>query len=291
MNDLIKVNYDKDSPTVSGRELHEVLEIGTKYEDWFPRMCEYGFVENTDYHTLKIENMVSGRTYTKTDHALTIPMAKEICMIQRSDKGKEARQYFLKLEEAWNTPEMVMSRALKMAEKTINRLQSENVEKDKQIETQKPKVVFADAVSVSDTTRRGGEGLTLKELSQLYHLNREIEIDRQQLEELRARAESTSAPLSHTPRSRNTESKLERHVADIVDLQAIISAKQQQCIQERNRLEQFIIGIGDSLTRQIFTLRFINGLDWEDVAAHISNQYGGKYVSNICYRYMRGGEK
>lgn len=130
MNELIKVNYENpEQPTVSGRELHEFLGVGTKYQDWFPRMCEYGFEEGKDFNPLKIENVPSQkreRTYSALDHALSIPMAKELCMLQRNERGKQARQYFIALETAWNTPEQVMARALKLADRQLHALRVEN---------------------------------------------------------------------------------------------------------------------------------------------------------------------
>lgn len=93
MNEIIKVNYDSERPTVMGRELHEMLEVGTEYRHWFPRMCEYGFTENVDYiATVQKRPTAQGNETTYTDHQLTIEMAKEICMLQRSEKGKQARQ-------------------------------------------------------------------------------------------------------------------------------------------------------------------------------------------------------
>lgn len=118
MNELIKINYDEttDKATVSGRELHKALGIDTPYHKWFPRMCEYGFAENEDFWTFLSES-TGGRP--GTEHQLSIPMAKEICMLQRNDKGKMFRQYFIKVEEQWNTPETVMARALKFADRKI----------------------------------------------------------------------------------------------------------------------------------------------------------------------------
>lgn len=149
MNDLIKVSYAGEQPTVSGRELHEALEIETAYKDWFPRMCEYGFVEGEDFNPLKIERVQTegGREVrrTVTDHQLTIPMAKELCMLQRNEKGKQFRQYFIKVEEAWNSPEMVMKRALEIANKRVSELTA-------RITADKPKVLFADAVECSQTS-------------------------------------------------------------------------------------------------------------------------------------------
>ena len=98
MNELLKVNYDSEQPTVSGRELHEFLEIGTKYADWFKRMVEYGFEEGKDYVTCfsNLGSKMHGGQ-NKQDHELTIPMAKELCMLQRNEKGKQARQYAIPL--------------------------------------------------------------------------------------------------------------------------------------------------------------------------------------------------
>lgn len=130
--------------------------------------------------------------------------------------------------------------------------------------------------------------MTLNELSQLYWLNREIEMDQERLAELEQKATSISSPnLSGVPGSSNHfDNKIQRYVADIVDLQMIILAKQQQCIHERNRLERYIATIPDSLTRQVFTLRFINGLPWRQVAAHIGGNNTEDSVKKTCYRYI-----
>ncbi len=121
MNELIKVNYDGEQPVVSGRELHAFLEVGTEYRHWFPRMCEYGFSDGVDYTPVNFDHPKNKQP--TIDHALTVAMAKEICMIQRTDKGKQARQYFIALETAWNTPEAVMARALRLADGQIKKLQ------------------------------------------------------------------------------------------------------------------------------------------------------------------------
>lgn len=147
MNELIKVNYENDRPLVSARELHEFLEVRSRYNDWFNGMKKYGFVENTDYITLT-KNLVSGGK--ENDHQLTIEAAKEICMLQRNDKGKQARQYFITLEKKWNSPEMVMKRALEFANEQVRALEDK-------IEGDKPKVLFADAVAASRTSILVGE--------------------------------------------------------------------------------------------------------------------------------------
>ena len=124
MNNLIPISYDNEQPTVSARQLHEFLGIDTPYRLWFPRMCEYGFSEEVDYTPYNFVHPQNRQPII--DHRLSIPMAKEICMIQRSEKGKQARLYFIGVENAWNTPEIVMARALKLAEGSIATLRLVN---------------------------------------------------------------------------------------------------------------------------------------------------------------------
>lgn len=108
MENLIPVNYDAEQPTVSARDLHESLNIKTKFNDWFSRMCEYGFQNGIDFNLLKIEQVqIEGVRKVKrdiTDYQISVDMAKQICMIQRTPEGKQIRQYFLDLEKAWNAP-------------------------------------------------------------------------------------------------------------------------------------------------------------------------------------------
>ena len=154
MNELIKITYNNDRPAVSARDLHDFLEVKTAYNDWFPRMCEYGFTEGEDFNPLKIERVQNEgeRMVARTvdDAVLTIDMAKELCMIQRNEKGKQARQYFLQIEKDWNSPEKVMARALQIAGDKLKRLESK-------VEADAPKVLFADAVSASKTSILVGE--------------------------------------------------------------------------------------------------------------------------------------
>lgn len=154
MNELIKVTYENDRPTVSGRDLHEKLGINSNYSTWFNRMCEYGFIENQDFATrfpnLESENQHGGQN--KIDHQLTIEMAKQICMIQRTEVGKQYREYFLEIEKAWNTPEAIMARALQVANRQLDSIKGQLTEANKQLEEAKPKVLFADAVSTAKTS-------------------------------------------------------------------------------------------------------------------------------------------
>lgn len=149
MGELIPINYDGEQPTVSARELHKGLEIKSKYADWFKNMSAYGFTENIDFFTVSKNLENGGRTI---EHEISVDMAKQICMIQRSEKGKQYRQYFLDLEKAWNTPEQVFARALKMADQTIAKLKDTNKSLTEKIEADRPKTIFADAVSASHTS-------------------------------------------------------------------------------------------------------------------------------------------
>lgn len=155
MNDLIPINMnDPERITVSARDLHDLLEIGAKYADWFPRMCEYGFEAGRDFNLLKIERVQNegSRTVTRLvdDAQITIDMAKELCMLQRNEKGKQARQYFIQLEKDWNSPEKVMARALQIANRKLQTLEA-------QAEEDRPKVLFADSVAASQTSILVGE--------------------------------------------------------------------------------------------------------------------------------------
>ena len=159
MGELLKININENQePIVSGRDLHKSLEIETPYKKWFDRMCEYGFVENTDYVTVGQKCPIANGGYQDiTNHALKLDMAKEIAMLQRSEPGKKVRQYFIQVEKEFNSPEKVMARALKIANNQILQLTTNNKQLIEQLEVQKPKVVFADCVSASRTSILVGE--------------------------------------------------------------------------------------------------------------------------------------
>ena len=171
MNELININYDTDKPTVSGRELHKALEVKTAYKDWFPRMCEYGFTEGEDFCS-NLSESTGGRP--SIDHQLTIPMAKEICMLQRNDKGKQFRQYFIRVEEAWNSPEMIMKRALEIANRKVQELETTVAVRDQQISELTPKASYYDIVlsckdAISTTEIAKDYGKSAKWLNKLLH--------------------------------------------------------------------------------------------------------------------------
>ena len=151
MNEVIKVTVnDNHEPVVSGRQLHEALGVKTEYKKWFSRMTEYGFNENEDFLKVTQKCLTSSTGQNTTDHIIKLDMAKEIAMIQRTDKGKEVRQYFIQVEKDFNSPEKIMARALLMADKKVHKLEA-------QIEADRPKVLFADAVSASKSSCLIGE--------------------------------------------------------------------------------------------------------------------------------------
>lgn len=142
MNELLKVNYEADRITLSARELHKFLELSERFSNWFERMKQYGFVENQDYLGRKVFNTLAKQELQ--DYEITLDMAKEISMIQRNEKGKEARQYFIEVEKQWNSPERVIARGLIESQKMIENLNQQVIE-------MKPKAEFFDQVASSKT--------------------------------------------------------------------------------------------------------------------------------------------
>ena len=143
---LVPIDVVENAQYVSGRDLHMFLEIKTPYTQWFDRMCDYGFAENLDYVGLsqKCEKPLGGRP--QQDHNLTIGMAKQLCMLARNDKGREAREYFLQVEKDWNSPEKVMARALQVANKTIENYKLSISMKDQQLAELQPKANYYDVI-------------------------------------------------------------------------------------------------------------------------------------------------
>ena len=144
MNHLISITTNEnDEQLVSGRELHKFLEVKTQYSKWFERMAEYGFTEDIDYIAVSQKRLTAQGNQTEyIDHAMKLDMAKEVSMIQRNEKGKQARQYFLEVEKAWNNPDMIIKRAMDLQARKIIMLETEN-------QQLKPKALFAEAVESS----------------------------------------------------------------------------------------------------------------------------------------------
>lgn len=150
MKELVSIQYENNQPTVLGRDLHEALEVKTAYKDWFRRMSEYGFEEGQDFCSFLSES-TGGRP--SQEHQLTIDMAKELCMIQRTPKGKECRRYFIEIEKRWNSPEAIMARALQFANQQLTEIRHQNkllegtvAIQNQQITEMKPKASYYDVV-------------------------------------------------------------------------------------------------------------------------------------------------
>lgn len=148
---VITLHEENDQFPVSGRELWQRLGIKTKYADWFSRMCEYGFEAGKDFEVfLKNEKNSSGGRPT-ADHNLTISMAKEICMLQRTEQGRFIRRHLIAVEEAWNSPDAVINRALKISNARVQTLMQDVTRLESKIALDAPKVALAEAVSETDS--------------------------------------------------------------------------------------------------------------------------------------------
>lgn len=156
-NEMITLSNDTAFP-VDGRLLHERLEVGTQYRDWFPRMCGYGFTEGVDFRSKMSETSPAGGR-PAINHELTVGMAKEICMLQRTEKGREVRRHLIALENQWNTPEAVIARALQMANEKLSalsgsvlQLEDAIAQKDQVIGELQPKADYVDTILSSVET-------------------------------------------------------------------------------------------------------------------------------------------
>lgn len=119
---LISINYDGEEPSVSARELHKSLGVSKRFSAWFETNFQ-GFIENEDFTSVLSGTVVNNGAHREIqDYSLSVDMAKHICLMSRTEKGKECRQYLIDLEKAWNTPEQIFARALKMADQTIAKL-------------------------------------------------------------------------------------------------------------------------------------------------------------------------
>lgn len=156
--DLIKVMVKNDQQLVSAREVLEKVGLKTRFSRWVDQ--NFGeFEEGVDFTSVKTFTVVNnGARRELDDYALTLDMAKELCMMARTDAGKELRRYFIELERKWNDPQEVVKRGY-----TI--LQNENARLKIELETAKPKALFADAVSTSDTP------ILVGELAKILHQN------------------------------------------------------------------------------------------------------------------------
>lgn len=162
MQELIKITEQNGKRAVSARELHKFLEVQTPFTMWIDRMFEYGFAENIDFEATNFfvnhPNSIGGTTVK--DYALTLDCAKEIAMLQRSEKGKTARQYFIECEKQLRAKEQAhqqipqsFSEALRLAAEQAEKIEAQQ----KQLQAQAPKVLFADTVIGSQSSCLIGE--------------------------------------------------------------------------------------------------------------------------------------
>lgn len=148
MEQIVPVNFD--TQTVSARELHKSLGIRKRFSEWFETNSQ-GFEENEDFSRayLKVQANRYGGEQEIEDYSMSVDMAKHICLMSRTEKGKQCRQYLIDVEKAWNTPEQIMARALQMANTTIQSLKDSNNALLADNDRMKPKEIFADAVATS----------------------------------------------------------------------------------------------------------------------------------------------
>ena len=185
MNEIIKINYDGDEPTVYARDLYEVLEVKERFSVWAERLLNYfGSDEMTSVgKPTEVQNNGGIQVRELQDYIVSVDTAKHICLMSKTEKGKECRQYLIDLEKAWNTPEQVMARALKMADKTIDSLKErcnflgeQVIQKQMQIEQMQPKATYYDLILqcpdlVSTTVIAKDYGMSAAKFNNLLHEN------------------------------------------------------------------------------------------------------------------------
>ena len=172
MNNLISVNLNENNePVVSGRQLHKALEVKTAYKDWFPRMVGYGFTENEDFCS-NLSESTGGRR--ATDHILKLDMAKEIAMLQRTDKGKEVRQYFIQVEKEFNSPDKIIARALLLSNDKVLKLESRVEFLEAELEEAQKQARYLDLIIESKASLRVTQiaadyGMSAHKFNKLLH--------------------------------------------------------------------------------------------------------------------------
>lgn len=128
--------------------------------------------------------------------------------------------------------------------------------------------------------------MTKQELSQLYYLNREIEQIKQRIEELECIATSTTLNITGMPHVSGVTDKVGKYAAEIADLKELLELNLKKCFYELNRLNRYINTIDDPILRMVFTLRYINGLSWRQVAYSIGGNNTENAVKKMAYRYL-----
>ena len=159
--ELIKITVKNDQQLVSARDLYHGLELKIRFSLWVSKNF-HEFEEGEDFTSVsrdtEVKNNGGIQIRELQDYALTLDMAKQLCMMSHSDLGKRYRRYFIELERKWNDPQEVVKRGYAI-------LQNENARLKIELETAKPKALFADAVSTSDTP------ILVGELAKILHQN------------------------------------------------------------------------------------------------------------------------
>ena len=155
MKELIKITEQNGKRAVSARELHRFLEVTERFSNWFERQLQYGFIEGVDYHGCEVFNTLANQTLT--DYALTIDTAKEISMLQRTEKGKQARRYFIECEKLAQNPvsnlsKIDLAQMVIESEREKERLQIQNQLQSEELQKQAPKVAYYEEVLQSQST-------------------------------------------------------------------------------------------------------------------------------------------
>ncbi|ART99202.1 antA/AntB antirepressor family protein [Lactobacillus gasseri] len=171
-NELINVTVKDDQQLVRARDLYKGLGIKRRFSAWWEQNSD-GFEENVDFTSVLTSTVVNnGARKEIQDYALTIDMAKQLCLLSRTKKGKEYREYLIAIEKKWNNPDMIMQRALTIATSRVKLLESKNkqleatnTEQAKKIAKDADDVVFAKAIRYSH------HAITIGELAEILTQN------------------------------------------------------------------------------------------------------------------------
>ena len=157
MEELIKIQVKNDRQLVNARDLYKGLEVKRRFSAWWEQNSK-GFEENEDFTSVLTSTVVAnGARKPIQDYLVTIDMAKELCMMSKTEKGKEVRKYFIQDEKDWNSPDMIMHRALEVSNSRIKlltaknqSLASKNKDLQDQIDRDAEDVTFAKAIRYSN---------------------------------------------------------------------------------------------------------------------------------------------
>lgn len=148
MKDLIQIKVENDQQLVSARDLHKALGFKKKFSGWWEQNQDQ-FEKGIDFNEVPKGYIVesgNGTTRAYDDYWLTVDTAKELCMMSRTEKGKTIRKYFIQVEKNWNSPEMVMNRALQISKTRIEKLEADNKSLSLQLEESNKKASYLDVI-------------------------------------------------------------------------------------------------------------------------------------------------